>query len=84
MGGKIGKFIDENQKTYKIPSKIQKRYDGYLVQARLTAETNDATPIDQIELSDAKQYLVLPSGKYRFTILNPLGEVIKEWDTDFK
>jgi hypothetical protein len=63
------------RRPYTLPLSVCGAVPRCLVKARLADESEDAVPVDELEIADAAQQgtLMLPKGAYHVQIQDPLG-----------
>jgi hypothetical protein len=67
--------IGGQRRPYTLPPSVCGTVPRCLVKARLADESEDAVPVDELEIGDDAQQstLMLPKGAYRLQIQDPLG-----------
>jgi hypothetical protein len=63
------------RRPYRLPASVCGAVPRCLVKARLADESEDAVPLDELEIADDAQpsTLMLPKGAYRLQVQDPLG-----------
>jgi hypothetical protein len=66
------------RRPYTLPASVCGVVPRCLVKARLADESEDAVPVDELEIADQTQQstLMLPRGTYRLQIQDPLGHTL--------
>lgn len=73
-------LMSDSKVRIPLPEKI-KEYKGFLIQALLMNESNDAIPLDKFVINNEKE-LILPTGRFKIQIINCEGALIKEFQLE--
>ena len=69
-----------DREQYLLPADVCQTETHCMVRARVAAESADAVPVDQIEVSGTtKTALMLPKGNFIIEVENAKGTLLKSW-----